>query len=76
MRRRDFKKAGSVLVWTVLVIAMLSLIAVETLRLSWRHGEDDLLYGEQSPSGKAYRAVTQVDGERFRAAWLDAVCRV
>src|SRR5436309_13893993 len=33
MRRRDFKKAGSVLVWTVLVIAMLSLIAVETLRL-------------------------------------------
>src|SRR5436309_10040757 len=33
MRRRDFKHAGSVLIWTVLVIAVLSLIAVETLRL-------------------------------------------
>jgi len=33
MRRQDSAKTGSVLVWTVLVIAMLSLIAVETLRL-------------------------------------------
>ena len=33
MRRQDSTKTGSVLVWTVLVIAMLSLIAVETLRL-------------------------------------------
>src|SRR5437773_12219437 len=33
MLRQDSTKAGSVLVWTVLVIAMLSLIAVETLRL-------------------------------------------
>ena len=33
MRRRNSNAAGSVLVWTVLVIAMLSLIAVETLRL-------------------------------------------
>ena len=33
MQRRDPKAAGSVLVWTVLVIAILSLIAVETLRL-------------------------------------------
>jgi hypothetical protein len=33
MLRRDSTKAGSVLVWTVLVIALLSLIAVETLRL-------------------------------------------
>src|SRR5437764_1115047 len=33
MLRQDSTKTGSVLVWTVLVIAMLSLIAVETLRL-------------------------------------------
>src|SRR5438128_5303551 len=33
MRRRSSSRAGSVLVWTVLVIALLSLIAVETLRL-------------------------------------------
>ncbi len=33
MRRQYSTKAGSVLVWTVLVIALLSLIAVETLRL-------------------------------------------
>src|SRR5256885_1705347 len=33
MLRQNSTKAGSVLVWTVLVIAMLSLIAVETLRL-------------------------------------------
>src|SRR5438105_9271243 len=33
MQRRDSKAAGSVLVWTVLVIAILSLLAVETLRL-------------------------------------------
>ena len=33
MLRQDWTKTGSVLVWTVLVIAMLSLIAVETLRL-------------------------------------------
>ncbi|PYJ84176.1 MAG: hypothetical protein DME73_00535 [Verrucomicrobia bacterium] len=33
MLRQDSTKMGSVLVWTVLVIAMLSLIAVETLRL-------------------------------------------
>jgi hypothetical protein len=33
MRRQHSTKAGSVLVWTVLVIALLSLIAVETLRL-------------------------------------------
>src|SRR6266513_3299380 len=33
MRYPDSTKHGSVLVWTVLVIAMLSLIAVETLRL-------------------------------------------
>jgi len=33
MRRQHSTKAGSVLVWTVLVIAILSLIAVETLRL-------------------------------------------
>src|SRR6266480_2305263 len=33
MRRQDSIVAGSVLVWTVLVIAILSLIAVETLRL-------------------------------------------
>src|SRR5260370_7268816 len=33
MRRQHSTKTGSVLVWTVLVIAMLSLIAVETLRL-------------------------------------------
>ena len=33
MRRQHSPTAGSVLVWTVLVIAILSLIAVETLRL-------------------------------------------
>ena len=33
MRSAHSKKAGSVLVWTVLIIAVLSLIAVETLRL-------------------------------------------
>jgi hypothetical protein len=33
MRRQHSTKAGSVLVWTVLIIAILSLIAVETLRL-------------------------------------------
>src|SRR6266513_5677366 len=33
MRHQHSTKSGSVLVWTVLVIAMLSLIAVETLRL-------------------------------------------
>src|SRR2546430_879535 len=33
MRRQHPTKKGSVLVWTVLIIAMLSLIAVETLRL-------------------------------------------
>lgn len=33
MRRQDSKKSGSVLIWTVLIIAVLSLIAVETLRL-------------------------------------------
>ncbi len=33
MRRQHSTKAGSVLVWTVVVIAILSLIAVETLRL-------------------------------------------
>ena len=33
MLRQDSTKTGSVLVWTILVIAMLSLIAVETLRL-------------------------------------------
>src|SRR5437879_9651890 len=33
MRRQDSIRAGSVLVWTVLVIAILSLIATETLRL-------------------------------------------
>jgi len=33
MLRQDSTKTGSVLVWTVLVITMLSLIAVETLRL-------------------------------------------
>src|SRR5438270_974540 len=33
MRRKTSVAAGSVLVWTVLVIAILSLIAVETLRL-------------------------------------------
>src|SRR5438105_4770046 len=33
MRRKNSILAGSVLVWTVLVIAILSLIAVETLRL-------------------------------------------
>jgi hypothetical protein len=33
MRRQPLTIAGSVLVWTVLVIAILSLIAVETLRL-------------------------------------------
>ncbi|HWY52187.1 MAG TPA: hypothetical protein VNW72_11960 [Chthoniobacterales bacterium] len=33
MRRHDSTEGGSVLVWTVLVIAILSLIAVETLRL-------------------------------------------
>lgn len=33
MKLRRAKQAGSVLVWTVLVIAVLSLIAVETLRL-------------------------------------------
>lgn len=33
MRRQQATKAGSVLVWTVLVIGILSLIAVETLRL-------------------------------------------
>jgi hypothetical protein len=33
MRRQYSTKVGSVLVWTVLVIAMLSLIAMETLRL-------------------------------------------
>ena len=33
MKRQCAKKAGSVLVWTVLTIAILSLIAIETLRL-------------------------------------------
>src|SRR5437899_12808148 len=33
MRRQQSTKAGSVLVWTVLIIGILSLIAVETLRL-------------------------------------------
>ena len=33
MRRQHPTKKGSVLVWTILVIAILSLIAVETLRL-------------------------------------------
>jgi hypothetical protein len=33
MRRQHSSKAGSVLVWTVLVIGILSLIAMETLRL-------------------------------------------
>jgi hypothetical protein len=33
MRRQHSTKAGSVLVWTVVIIAILSLIAVETLRL-------------------------------------------
>jgi hypothetical protein len=33
MKYRHSKRAGSILVWTVLVIALLSLIAVETLRL-------------------------------------------
>src|SRR5207302_11187298 len=33
MRHQRSSKKGSVLVWTVLVIAILSLIAVETLRL-------------------------------------------
>src|SRR5436305_9696824 len=33
MRRQQTTKAGSVLVWTVLIIGILSLIAVETLRL-------------------------------------------
>ncbi|HEY6071515.1 MAG TPA: hypothetical protein VIU85_09095 [Chthoniobacterales bacterium] len=33
MRRADFTKAGSILIWTVVVIGVLSLIAVETLRL-------------------------------------------
>jgi hypothetical protein len=33
MQRRLSRKAGSVLIWTVVVISLLSLIAVETLRL-------------------------------------------
>jgi purine nucleosidase len=51
-------------------------IAVDTLRLNWIRGEHDVLYGEESRAGKSYRVVTRVDGEGFRGAWLDAVCRV